>query len=344
MKCVLGEMHWRRTSWINRPKEQVSEMLTNGKSNPSSWVQKELDMKPVHFQTPVFSNQSNNALIKATSNPDSLHITQGSWLFCLCPPSVLPHSPFYEQTGTLCVQPLSVGEQEPGTVSLLGWRWLVEAHLYQPKISHLWWHRPFCQHLLHAGWNIIWLRPGGATFFLQIRFPVTRGCFQVLNRQPRPLTALCWHHHSASSCSLAGGSGGPSGCFPVTNSCKFPSREEALVPGPMQWHLERPEAKQQNWEEGIIAGIRTVEKTTGRKTAMRDRVGNGREVGVMEKEWKRKLWEEQFNHFVDNTGYLSQDFNFSFFFIFQLWSELLQKNCFIVVCLPFPIYEPDNGH
>lgn len=28
----------------------------------------------------------------------------------------------------------------------------------------------------------------------------------------------------------------------------------------MQWHLERPAAKQQNWEEGIIAGMRMVEK------------------------------------------------------------------------------------
>lgn len=52
----------------------------------------------------------------------------------------------------------------------------------------------------------------------------------------------------------------------------------------MQWHLERPAAKQQNWEEGIIAGIRMVQKSTGREMAIRDVVGDGREVGVMEKE------------------------------------------------------------
>lgn len=42
MKYILGEMHWKRTPWINRPKEQISQMLTDNKSNPSSWVQKSL--------------------------------------------------------------------------------------------------------------------------------------------------------------------------------------------------------------------------------------------------------------------------------------------------------------
>lgn len=41
---------------------------------------------------------------------------------------------------------------------------------------------------------------------------------------------------------------------------------------------------QQSREEGIIAGIRIVEKTTGRKMSVGDVVGNGRQVGVMEKE------------------------------------------------------------
>lgn len=208
-------------------------MLANSKSNPFSWVQKELNMKPVCFQNPVFSNQSSNALIKAMSNPDSLHTTQRG---AGCPACVLPlpsltalfmsrleHCAFTSGCGQAgasdSVLPLAGVEVTGGGTSL------------PAKISHLWWHRPFCQHLLHAGWNIIWLRPGGETFPLQIHFPVSRGCFQVLNREPRPLTALCWHHHSASSCSIAGGEWGPSGCFPATNSCTFPSREVTLVPG-----------------------------------------------------------------------------------------------------------------
>ena len=56
---------------------------------------------------------------------------------------------------------------------------------------------------------------------------------------------------------------------------------------------ERPEAKLQNWEEGIVAGRGTVGKTIGREMtiAKREMFGNQRTVGLMERrrEWKRKL-------------------------------------------------------
>lgn len=65
-----------------------------------------------------------------------------------------------------------------------------------------------------------------------------------------------------------------------------------------------------------------------------------RKVGLMEREWRRKLLEERFNHFVigSSIGYLSLDFKF---FSPTLICGLLQKNCFIVVCLTFHIYETE---
>lgn len=54
---------------------------------------------------------------------------------------------------------------------------------------------------------------------------------------------------------------------------------------------ERPEAKLQNWEEGIVAGRGTVGKTMGRELtiAKGEMIGNRRKVGLMEREWKGKL-------------------------------------------------------
>lgn len=82
------------------------------------------------------------------------------------------------------------------------------------------------------------------------------------------------------------GVGGPLATFqPPTAACSPPEKWLwSQGDGPMQWHLERPAAKEQNWEEGILAGMRMVEKTTGRTIAMRDMVGNGREVRLMQKE------------------------------------------------------------
>lgn len=137
-------------------------------------------MKTVQFQTPVCSNQSSSAINKRAPHPRSFHITQGSWLSCLCPPSAQPDSPFYEQTEILCVQPLAMGEQEPQIVVYLSAGVEVTGGGTSPlakNLSSAVTHRHFCQHLLHAGRNIIWVRPGGTTFLLQIPFPVTGGCF-----------------------------------------------------------------------------------------------------------------------------------------------------------------------
>lgn len=257
---------------------------------------------------------------------------------------------FCEQTEILWVQPLALGEQEPhivvyplAGVEVTGGGTSLPAKNLLSVVTH----RPFCQHLLHARWNIIWVRPGGATFLLQLPFPVTRGCFQGIEQAAKDsYCSLCWHCHSASSCSTAWGNGDSAGYFPATNSCMFPSWEAGLVLG--RWSdamkfKERPEAKLQNWEEGIIAGRGTAGKTIERKMAIRKKemIGNWRRVGLTEREWRKTLWEEWFDHFVGNTGYLNQDFKFIYFFFIipALICELLQKNSFIVVCLTFPIYE-----
>lgn len=299
-------------------------------------------MKTVHFQTPVCSNQSSSAINKPAPQPCSFHVTQGSSLSCLCRPSALPDSPFCEQTEILWVQPLALGEQEPhivvyplAGVEVTGGDTSLPAKNLLSVVTH----RPFCQHLLHAGWNIIWVRPGGATFLLQLPFPVTRGCFQGIEQAAKAsYCSLCWHCHSASSCSTAWSNGDSAGYFPATNSCMFPSWEAGLVLG--RWSdamkfKERPEAKLQNWEEGIIAGRGTAGKTIEREMAIRKKemTGNWRKVGLTEREWKKTLWEEWFDHFVGNTGYLNQDFKFFFFFLlFQLWSVSYCKRILLLLC------------
>lgn len=54
---------------------------------------------------------------------------------------------------------------------------------------------------------------------------------------------------------------------------------------------QKTEAKLKNWEEGIVAVRGTAGKIIGREMtiAKREMIGNRRKVGLVEREWKRKL-------------------------------------------------------
>ena len=99
---------------------------------------------------------------------------------------------------------------------------------------------------------------GGATFLLQIPFPVTSGSFQGTEQAAKAsYCSLCWHCHSASSCSIARANGESAGCFPATNSWMFPSWEAALVLGRRPDAMksrERPQANYRTGRKGSLLG------------------------------------------------------------------------------------------
>lgn len=189
-------------------------------------------MKAAHFQTPPCSSQSSSTINNPSPHPSPFLMTPGY------PARVLP---------LLHLAALFTGRTKCCAFTL----WLRESRSLgqvPTLVLDLWQrHIPTGQESLIGGdtapsvnvsfvlndISLGWGQEGQPFSFRSLLQWLEAAC-RLLNRQPRPVTALCCHRHSASSCGTGRGMGS-AGFFPATNNCTFPSWEAALVQSEMAW-------------------------------------------------------------------------------------------------------------